>query len=144
MASQKALDKLYMKWAYDVADLSYCERKKVGAVIVSPDYRLMISYGYNGTPPGEPNICEDENGLTKPDVLHAEENAILKLATVPLSAIGGILYVTVAPCMPCARKIVSVGIKRIVYGGIYSHHDNGEFFKRKGILMEYYFNDNEL
>ena len=124
MATQNQLD----DFAFNVSELSYCKRKKVGAVIVDKSGLNILSYGFNGTTPGDENCCEGEDGLTKDNVIHAEENAILKLAKLSNSSEGGTLYVTVAPCMQCARKIVSVGIENIIYKEIYSNHDHIDYF----------------
>lgn len=132
MASQQSIDNLYMKFAHDVAALSYCQRKQVGAVIVNEP---NVIYGFNGTLPGDENCCEDDEGKTKDDVIHAEENALLK-AGLPITE-GATLYVTCGPCNHCTGMIITAKIKRVVFGEIYSHHD--EFINRlkgKGITVE--------
>lgn len=121
-----------MKFAHDVAALSYCQRKQVGAVIVNEP---NVIYGFNGTLPGDENHCEDDEGKTKVDVIHAEENALLK-AGLPITE-GATLYVTCGPCNHCTGMIITAKIKRVVFGEIYSHHD--EFIDRlkgKGIIVE--------
>ena len=110
---QEILDKRYMQMAIIWAENSYCKRRKVGALIVKD--KMIISDGYNGTPAGFENICEDENGLTKPYVLHAEANAITKIARSNNSSEGATLYVTASPCIECAKLIIQAGIKRVVY-----------------------------
>ena len=110
---QHLLDERYLRMASIWAENSYCTRRKVGALIVKD--KMIISDGYNGTPAGFENICEDENGLTKPYVLHAEANAITKIARSNNSSEGATLYVTASPCIECAKLIIQAGIKRVVY-----------------------------
>ena len=133
MNSEKQLqfDKSYLKVAGIWAENSYCNRRKVGALIVKD--RMIISDGYNGTPSGFPNICEDENGITYPYVLHAEANAITKVAKSNNSSVGATLYVTAAPCMECAKLIIQAGITRVVYRDAYHLTDWLELLKRVGI-----------
>lgn len=133
MNSEKQLqfDKSYLKVAGIWAENSYCNRRKVGALIVKD--RMIISDGYNGTPSGFPNICEDENGVTYPYVLHAEANAITKVAKSNNSSVGATLYVTAAPCMECAKLIIQAGIIRVVYRDAYHLTDGLELLKRVGI-----------
>lgn len=132
MASQQSIDNLYMKFAHDVAALSYCQRKQVGAVIVNEP---NVIYGFNGTLSGDENHCEDDEGKTKVDVIHAEENALLK-AGLPITE-GATLYVTCGPCNHCTGMIITSKIKRVVFGEIYSHHDQFvERLKGKGIVVE--------
>ena len=119
-------DKAYLKMAIEWSKLSYCERKKVGALIVKD--RMIISDGYNGTPSGFENCCEDENGKTQRFVLHAEENAILKLA-------GSALYLTLSPCKECSNLILQAKIKKLVYIDHYSDSDGIEFLKNHGIKI---------
>ena len=114
---QELLDKRYMRMAHIWAENSYCERRKVGALLVKD--RMIISDGYNGTPAGFENICEDENNVTKPYVLHAEANAITKVARSSNSSEGATLYVTASPCIECAKLIIQSGIVRVVYGDNY-------------------------
>ena len=115
------------------ADNSYCQRRKVGALIVKD--RMIISDGYNGTPCGFENVCEDENGITKPYVLHAEANAITKVAKSNNSSDGATLYVTAAPCVECAKLIIQSGIRRVVYRDSYRITDGLELMERAGIEL---------
>jgi dCMP deaminase len=110
---QEIFDRRYIEMAQIWAKNSYCERRKVGALIVKD--KMIISDGYNGTPSGFENICEDENNKTKPYVLHAEANAITKVAKSNNSSENATLYVTTSPCMECAKLIIQSGIKRVVY-----------------------------
>ena len=113
---------------------SYCQRRKVGALIVKD--KMIISDGYNGTPSGFENICEDENGVTKPYVLHAEANAITKIARSNNNADGATLYVTDSPCIECSKLIIQAGIKRVVYSREYRLTDGVDVLKRAGIEVE--------
>lgn len=113
------------------AENSYCERRKVGSLLVKD--KMIISDGYNGTPSGFENHCEDENNVSKPYVLHAEANAISKIARSNNSSDGATLYVTASPCMECAKLIIQAGIKRVVYGENYRIMDGVELLKRAGI-----------
>lgn len=113
------------------AENSYCNRRKVGALIVKD--KMIISDGYNGTPSGFENVCEDEEGHTKPYVLHAEANAITKVAKSNNSSNGATLYVTAAPCMECAKLIIQSGIRRVVYLESYRLSDGIELLERAGI-----------
>lgn len=126
-------DKSYLTMAGVWAENSYCQRRKVGALIVKD--RMVISDGYNGTPCGFENICEDENGITKPYVLHAEANAITKVAKSNNSSDGATLYVTAAPCVECAKLIIQSGIKRVVYRDSYRITDGLELMERAGIEL---------
>ena len=137
---QEILDKRYMQMAIIWAENSYCKRRKVGALIVKD--KMIISDGYNGTPAGFENICEDENGLTKPYVLHAEANAITKIARSNNSSEGATLYVTASPCIECAKLIIQAGIKRVVYAEKYRLEDGLELMKRANIELVY-LNPNE-
>lgn len=128
---QESLDKRYLKMASIWAENSYCRRRKVGAIIVKD--QMIISDGYNGTPSGFENVCEDENGLTKPYVLHAEANAITKVARSNNSSDGATLYVTASPCLECAKLIIQAGIKRVVYNELYRICDGIELLKRAGV-----------
>jgi dCMP deaminase len=128
---QKQLDLRYMKMARIWAENSYCERRKVGALIVKD--KMIISDGYNGTPSGFENVCEDEAYNTKPYVLHAEANAITKVAKSNNSSEGATLYVTASPCIECAKLIIQAGIKRVVYGEGYRLTDGAELLERAGI-----------
>ena len=128
---QRHLDIRYMKMARIWAENSYCVRRQVGALIVRD--KMIISDGYNGTPSGFENICEDETGKTKPYVLHAEANAITKVAKSNNSSEGATLYVTSSPCIECAKLIIQSGIKRVVYADSYHSMDGIDLLKRVGI-----------
>ncbi|MBP8776803.1 MAG: dCMP deaminase family protein [Bacteroidaceae bacterium] len=128
---QEALDMRYMRMAQIWAENSYCERRKVGALIVKN--KMIISDGYNGTPSGFENICEDEHQLTKPYVLHAEANAITKIARSNNSSEGSTLYVTASPCIECAKLIIQAGIKRVIYGERYRLEEGLNLLERAGI-----------
>lgn len=132
---KEAFDKRYMRMAYIWAENSYCERRKVGALIVKD--RMIISDGYNGTPAGFENICEDANNVTKPYVLHAEANAITKIARSNNNSEGATLYVTASPCIECAKLIIQAGIKRVVYGEKYRLTDGIDLLERAGVSVEY-------
>ena len=136
MNSEKQLqfDKSYLKVAVIWAENSYCNRRKVGALIVKD--RMIISDGYNGTPSGFPNICEDENGITYPYVLHAEANAITKVAKSGNSSKGATLYVTASPCLECAKLIIQAGITRVVYKDEYRLTDGVDLLRKAGIEVE--------
>ena len=127
-------DHSYLQMAEVWAQNSYCKRRKVGALIVKD--KMIISDGYNGTPSGFENICEDENGVTKPYVLHAEANAITKVAKSGNSSSGATLYVTASPCMECSKLIIQSGITRVVYRDAYRLMDGIELLKRAGIEVE--------
>lgn len=135
MDKQKILDYRYLKMASIWAENSYCTRRKVGALIVKD--KMIISDGYNGTPSGFKNICEDSNGVTKPYVLHAEANAITKIARSGNNSDGATLYVTAAPCIECAKLIIQAGIKRVIYSEPYRLSDGIDLLKRAGINVEY-------
>ena len=130
---QNKFDKSYMEMAFVWANNSYCERRKVGALIVKD--RMIISDGYNGTPAGFENVCEEENNTTKPYVLHAEANAITKVAKSNNSSDGATLYVTDSPCMECSKLIIQSGIKRVVYTREYRITDGLNLLKRAGIEL---------
>jgi len=132
---QQALDKRYLRMAAIWAENSYCKRRQVGALIVKDE--MIISDGYNGTPRGFENICEDENGLTKPYVLHAEANAITKIACSNNNSKGATLYVTASPCIECAKLIIQAGIKRIVYSEEYRMTEGIELLERARIEVVY-------
>jgi len=127
-------DKPYLEMAEVWAQNSYCKRRKVGALLVKD--RTIISDGYNGTPAGFENICEDENGVTKPYVLHAEANAITKVAKSGNSSEGATLYVTASPCAECAKLIIQAGIRRVVYRDAYRLTDGIDLLKRAGVDVE--------
>lgn len=124
-------DARYIEMASIWAKNSYCRRRQVGALIVKD--RMIISDGYNGTPSGFENVCEDENGVTKPYVLHAEANAITKVAKSGNSSAGSTLYVTASPCVECAKLIIQSGISRVVYRDEYRLTDGIELLQRAGI-----------
>lgn len=128
---EKKFDASYLEMASVWARNSYCKRRQVGAIIVKD--RMIISDGYNGTPSGFENICEDENGVTKPYVLHAEANAITKVAKSGNSSEGATLYVTASPCMECSKLIIQAGIKRVVYRDEYRILDGVELLRRAGV-----------
>ena len=132
---QTELDKRYISMAMIWADNSYCERRKVGALIVKD--KMIISDGYNGTPSGFENVCEDENQITKPYVLHAEANAITKIARSNNSSDGATMYVTASPCIECAKLIIQAGIKRVVYSEKYRLEDGINLLKRAKIEVLY-------
>ncbi|MBQ3712180.1 MAG: dCMP deaminase family protein [Bacteroidales bacterium] len=127
-------DAKYLRMAKIWATNSYCKRRQVGALLVKDN--MIISDGYNGTPAGFENVCEDENGVTKPYVLHAEANAITKVAQSGNSAAGATLYVTASPCMECSKLIIQSGIKRVVYSDEYRLDDGIRLLKRAGIEVE--------
>lgn len=127
-------DQSYLEMASVWARNSYCKRRQVGALIVKD--RMIISDGYNGTPSGFENVCEDENGVTKPYVLHAEANAITKVAKSGNSSEGATLYVTASPCVECAKLIIQAGIRRVVYRDEYRLTDGIDLLIRAGIECE--------
>ena len=133
------LDKRYLRMDKIWSENSYCQRRKVGALIVKD--KMIISDGYNGTPSGFENICEDENGVTKPYVLHAEANAITKIARSNNNADGATLYVTDSPCIECSKLIIQAGIKRVVYSREYRLADGIDLLKRAGIEVEHMTNE---
>ena len=132
---QELLDYRYLRMARVWAENSYCKRRKVGALVVKQ--KMIISDGYNGTPSGFENICEEENGITKPYVLHAEANAITKLARSGNNSDGSTLYVTAAPCIEGAKLIIQAGIKRVVYGEKYRLTEGIDLLKRANIEIEF-------
>ncbi|MBO8467675.1 MAG: dCMP deaminase family protein [Bacteroidetes bacterium] len=127
-------DQSYIRMAAIWAANSYCKRRQVGALLVKD--RMIISDGYNGTPSGFENNCEDENGVTKPYVLHAEANAITKVAKSGNNSLGATLYVTAAPCLECSKLIIQAGIKRVVYRDEYRLTDGIDLLRRAGIEVE--------
>ncbi|WP_418651154.1 deoxycytidylate deaminase [Tenacibaculum aestuariivivum] len=135
MLSKKQLkyDKAYLKMAQEWGKLSHCKRKQVGAIIVKD--RMIISDGYNGTPSGFENYCEDEEGYTKWYVLHAEANAILKVAASTQSCKGATLYITLSPCQQCSKLIHQAGIKRVVYAEGYKDSSGVDFLAKAGIEL---------
>ena len=131
MDKQEALDRRYLRMAKIWAENSYCTRRQVGALIVKD--KMIISDGYNGTPSGFENVCELEDGTTKPYVLHAEANAITKVAKSNNNSLGATLYVTASPCMECAKLIIQSGIKRVVYSEMYRLTDGLDLLHRANI-----------
>ncbi|MFI3287572.1 MAG: dCMP deaminase family protein [Rikenellaceae bacterium] len=129
---QRELDARYMAMARIWAENSYCVRRKVGALMVKD--KTIISDGYNGTPSGFENVCEwESDGKTKPYVLHAEANAITKVAKSSNSSMGSTLYITASPCMECAKLIIQAGIARVVYADPYTHSEGLELLQRANI-----------
>ena len=132
---QEKYDRAYLEMAKIWGQLSYCKRKKVGALIVKD--KMIISDGYNGTPSGFENICEDEENYTKWYVLHAEANAILKVASSTQSCKGATLYITLSPCKECSKLIHQAGIVRVVYSIAYKDSSGIEFLKKAGIVLDH-------
>lgn len=132
---QHKLDLRYLRMARIWAENSYCQRRKVGALVVKD--KMIISDGYNGTPSGFPNVCESEENTTFPYVLHAEANAITKLARSSNNSDGSTLYVTAAPCIECAKLIIQSGIKRVVYAEKYRLEDGIALLRKAGVEVEY-------
>ena len=132
---QLELDKRYIRMATIWAENSYCRRRQVGALIVKD--KMIISDGYNGTPSGFENICEDENNVTKPYVLHAEANAITKIARSNNSSEGATMYVTASPCIECAKLIIQAGICRVVYSEKYRLEDGLDLLRKANIEVVY-------
>ena len=132
---QDLLDYRYLRMARIWAENSYCQRRQVGALVVKN--KMIISDGYNGTPSGFENICEDEAGVTKPYVLHAEANAITKLARSGNNSEDSTLYVTASPLIECSKLIIQAGIRRVVYGEKYRLTDGIDLLERAGIEVEY-------
>lgn len=129
---KKELQIAHMKSAFNYADLSYCQRKKVGCVIVKDD--RIISIGYNGSLKGEPNVCEDENGNTLPEILHAESNSLMKVAKSHESTKGASVFVTCAPCLQCAKLLVQAEVTAVYYSELYRDSSGLELLTRCGIL----------
>ena len=132
---QTKFDQRYLEMARIWAKNSYCTRRQVGALVVKNN--MIISDGYNGTPSGFENVCEADNGVTKPYVLHAEANAITKLARSSNNSDGATIYITASPCIECAKLIIQAGIKRVVYGEKYRLMDGIELLERAGIEVVY-------
>lgn len=132
---QETIDKRYLRMARIWAENSYCQRRKVGAIIVKNS--MIISDGYNGTPSGFENVCEDEDGVTKPYVLHAEANAITKVARSNNSSDGATLYVTASPCVECAKLIIQSGVKRVVFNELYRISDGIDLLRRAGVQVDH-------
>ncbi len=137
MTEKKQLkyDIAYLKMAREWGKLSHCKRKQVGALIVKD--RMIISDGFNGTPTGFDNCCEDEDGITKWEVLHAEANAILKVASSTQSAKDATLYITLSPCTDCSKLIHQAGIKRVVYANAYKDPSGLKFLEKAGVELKY-------
>ena len=134
MTKSLLLDKRYLRMAHIWSENSYCTRRKVGALIVKD--KMIISDGYNGTPSGFPNVCAGDDGLTLPCVLHAEANAITKIARSGNNSDGATLYVTDAPCIECAKLIIQAGIVRVVYARSYRLTDGIDLLRQAGIEVE--------
>ncbi len=132
---QLQLDQRYLRMARIWAENSYCKRRQVGALVVKD--KRIISDGYNGTPSGFENVCEDENNLTKPYVLHAEANAITKLARSHNSSDGATIYITASPCIECSKLLIQAGIRRVVYGEKYRLEDGLNLLRKAGIETTY-------
>ena len=128
---QDELDRRYLRMASIWAENSYCQRRQVGALIVKD--KMIISDGYNGTPSGFENVCEDEQGVTKPYVLHAEANAITKIARSGNNSDGATLYVTDSPCIECSKLIIQAGIRRVIFSRKYRLTEGLDLLKRAGI-----------
>ena len=131
MRKQSILDRRYLRMAAIWAENSYCQRRKVGAIIVKDS--MIISDGFNGTPSGFENVCEDEDGVTKPYVLHAEANAITKVARSNNSSDGATLYITASPCVECSKLIIQAGIKRVVFNDLFRITDGIDLLERAGV-----------
>lgn len=132
---QFLLDKRYLRMARIWAENSYCVRRQVGALLVKDG--SIISDGFNGTPSGFENICEDEEGKTKAYVMHAEANAITKVAKSSNNSNGATIYITTAPCIECAKLIIQAGIKRVVFSEMYRYSDGINLLERAGIVVEH-------
>ena len=132
---QREVDKRYLRMASIWAENSYCLRRQVGALIVKN--QMIISDGYNGTPSGFENICEDDNNVTKPYVLHAEANAITKVAASNNNSTGATIYITSSPCIECAKLIIQAGIKRVVFSERYHTEEGISLLKRAGITIDF-------
>ncbi|MDG1729025.1 MAG: dCMP deaminase family protein [Algibacter sp.] len=137
MSKNKQLkyDKAYLRIAQEWGRLSYCNRRQVGAIIVKD--RMIISDGYNGTPSGFENFCEDDEGYTKWYVLHAEANAILKVAASTQSCKGATLYITMSPCKECSKLIHQAGVVKVVYNNAYKDNSGLKFLEKAGIELEH-------
>ncbi|MBF1630206.1 MAG: dCMP deaminase family protein [Prevotella sp.] len=134
-SKQSLLDYRYLRMARIWAENSYCRRRQVGALVVKD--KMIISDGYNGTPSGFENVCEDESGTTFPYVLHAEANAITKLARSSNNSDGATLYVTASPCIECSKLIIQAGIRRVVYAEKYRLTDGVDLLEKAGVKVEY-------
>lgn len=131
---KKRYAEAHMKVAHIYGQLSYCKRKQVGCVVVKDD--RIISIGYNGTPKGWDNTCEDDDNQTKPEVSHAEENAITKLAKSNESGEGASVFITLAPCLPCAKLLAGIGVKEVYYGDTYRGTEGIEYLKKNKIKIK--------
>jgi len=134
-SKQRKYDIAYLRMAKEWSKLSYCKRKQVGALIVKD--KMIISDGYNGTPTGFENICEDDEGYTKWYVLHAEANAILKVASSTQGCQGATLYITMSPCKECSKLVHQAGITRMVYLNAYKDNSGIDFLKKAGVSIEH-------
>ena len=132
---QEVLDRRYLRMARIWSENSYCERRKVGALLVKD--KMIISDGYNGTPSGFPNVCESQEGVTLPYVLHAEANAITKVARSNNSSEGSTLYVSTSPCMECSKLIIQAGIRRVVFSEMYRITDGLDLLREAGVELTY-------
>jgi len=132
---QRKIDERYLRMAKIWAENSYCKRRQVGALIVKD--QMIISDGYNGTPSGFENICEDENNVTKPYVLHAEANAITKVAASNNNSKEATIYITSSPCIECAKLIIQAGIKRVVFADLYRMEEGVNLLKRAEIIVDF-------
>ena len=141
ISKQRQYDIAYLRMALEWSKLSYCKRKQVGALIVKD--KMIISDGYNGTPSGFENFCEDEEGYTKWYVLHAEANAILKVASSTQSCNGATLYITLSPCKECSKLIHQAGITRLVYHKGYKDNSGIKFLEKAGVLIEHISNPDD-
>ncbi len=128
---QETLDRRYLRMARIWAENSYCMRRKVGCLLVKD--KMIISDGFNGTPAGFENVCEDSEGVTKPYVLHAEANAITKVARSNNSSEGSTLYITASPCLECSKLIIQAGIRRVVFNELYRLADGIDLLNRAGV-----------
>jgi len=131
LEKQERYDRAYLRMAHTWAELSHCSRKKVGAIIVKDG--MIISDGYNGTPAGFDNCCEDDNGETEWYVLHAEANAILKVAKSANNCVGATLYLTLSPCKDCSKLVLQAGITRLVFAKIYKDTTGVDFLRSAGV-----------
>jgi len=134
-SKQQKVDERYLRMAQVWAENSYCKRRQVGALLVKD--QMIISDGYNGTPSGFENVCEDENNLTKPYVLHAEANAITKVAASNNNSKGATIYITSSPCIECAKLIIQAGIKRVVFSDKYHTEEGINLLKKANIAVDY-------
>jgi dCMP deaminase len=134
-SKQQKIDERYLRMARIWSENSYCKRRQVGALIVKD--QMIISDGYNGTPSGFENVCEDEFNVTKPYVLHAEANAITKVAASNNNSKGATIYITSSPCIECAKLIIQAGIRRVVFAEMYHTEEGVGLLKRAGITVDF-------